>query len=86
MQTSLPGPGTLCVLQFEAVRHEPLPAFPVQVTLQLGAAIAGAARPVRLSASTASIAQSAAARFPERRTSVALWISALSARGPMHCR
>jgi hypothetical protein len=35
MQTSLAGPGTLCVLQFEAELHKPLPAVPVQLTLQL---------------------------------------------------
>jgi hypothetical protein len=43
MQTLLAGPGTLCVLQFEAVLHKPLPAFPVQLTLQLGGAVAAAA-------------------------------------------
>jgi hypothetical protein len=35
MQTSLAGPGTLCMLQFEAVLHKPLPAFPAQLTLPL---------------------------------------------------
>jgi hypothetical protein len=33
MQTSLVGPGTLRGLQLEAVLHEPLPAFPVQVAV-----------------------------------------------------
>jgi hypothetical protein len=63
IQTSLVGPGTLSVLQFEAVLHKPLPAFPVQVTLQLVDAIAGAARPMRPNASTASTVPAASSRL-----------------------
>jgi hypothetical protein len=36
MQTSLVGPGTLCVLQLEGLLHEPSCAFPVQSTLPFG--------------------------------------------------
>lgn len=35
METLLVGPGTLLVLQFLAVPHTSVPAFPVQSTLQL---------------------------------------------------